>query len=257
MQDREKRLAPDSNEYRLPDHWLLRDESVWRLMHDAYVKRVVQLVVQSGARTVLEVGCGDGWNCAQLVNAGLEVTGVDLSTNAIEHARRMVPQGRFLCGDTRDRDFLGEFAHDFDAVILVEVIEHIPPADCIDAIRNITRYVKPGGAFVLTTPSTNCPNKNPQHYRHFDEKTLRELAKKAGGLIIKAIEGYGDALCNRRYWRLARWVDNRYYLIKPLRRWLQRRYSAACLDAPTSPDRSQGLVLLMQRELLPNGTPSG
>lgn len=59
-------------EYLLPDHWIRHhDLSSWRVMYDSYVGRVVQLVLDCGAKTVIEVGCGDGWNCGQLTNSGV------------------------------------------------------------------------------------------------------------------------------------------------------------------------------------------
>ena len=50
-----------------------------------------------------------------------------------------------------------------------------------------------------------------------DEQTLRKLIEEAGGLTVEGIEGYGDVVLEKRYYRIARLVNSKYYLIKPLR----------------------------------------
>ena len=101
--NREKhRLTAEDYSYVLPDHWIIPEETIWEIMRQAYARRVVELVKGSGARSVLEIGCGDGWNCGQFVEAGLEkIVGVDWSRNGIDHARRMVPKAKFYCGETK------------------------------------------------------------------------------------------------------------------------------------------------------------
>ena len=232
--------------YRLPDHWILHDQQqdgLFAQMHGAYVGRVVEVLSRSGVHTALEVGCGDGWNCARLAEAGIEAVGIDWSRNAIAYASLLVPGARFFCGDIRDPAFAAACPEPFDAGLMIEVIEHIPPRDCVAALRNVAGLIKPGGRLVLTTPSTNFPNKNNQHYRHFDEATLRQLIGEARGLTIDSIEGYGDVPAEQRYYRWARWVDNRYWLIKPARRWLQRKCAPHWLDTPLS--RCAGLIVAL------------
>jgi SAM-dependent methyltransferase len=232
--------------YALPYHWFLPKESIWTSIHDAYVSRVVDLVKQSGAKRVLEVGCGDGWNCGQLAQAGLEVAGIDWSTNGIEHARRLVPKGSFFCGDLTDSEFKAQFPEPFDAVILVEVLEHIPPEDCVSALRNMAACLKDGGTFVLTTPSVNFPNNNPRHFRHFTPRMLEELAEQSGELRLTRIEGYGDMKHLKFYQRLLPLVDNRLFSIKPLRRRLQNCVRQRAEN--TTVDRCCGLIAVMEKK---------
>ena len=231
--------------YLLPTTWLHREDTIWTIMHDMYVARVVELVKEAGARTAIEVGCGTGWNCAKLAEGGLEVVGVDWSDNGIEHARRLVPNAQFYCGDITDPVLMQEFRNAFDACIFVEVLEHIPPKKSVLALRNIIQLIQVGGRFVLTTPSINVPRSNPQHYRHFTQTSLRELIRAAGQLKIISIEGYGDASAAVRHYRRARWVRNRYWTIHPAVRWLQQRYKRRIRDR--SLDRCEGFIVSMVR----------
>ena len=243
-------LSADDYTYRLPDHWLLDEENAadhFPIMHGAYVARVVERVKQSGARSVIEVGCGDGWNCGKLVEAGFDVVGVDWSRNGIDYAARLVPKAQFYCGDLRSPEFIAKYPHPFDAAIFVEVIEHIPPEDCVNALRNITAALKNGGTLVLTTPSTNLLNNNPQHYRHFDEETLRALIHDAGDLVINSIEGYGDVRFEAQMYRKLRWFENRYYTIKPIKKHILNQYRAYCLDRPL--DRCAGFIVSIRKSV--------
>jgi len=231
--------------YLLPYHWFLPKDSIWTSIHDAYVSRVVDLVKESGAKRVLEVGCGDGWNCGQLAKAGLDVAGVDWSENGIAHARRLVSGGSFFCGDITDNEFKERFPEPFDAVIFVEVLEHIRPEECVSALRNIAECLKDGGRLVLTTPSVNFPNDNPRHFRHFTPQVLEDLAKETDVLKVKHIEGYGDMKHLRWFQRLLPLVDNRLYTIKPLRRRLQGFVRNRAENTSTA--RCCGLIAVMEK----------
>jgi SAM-dependent methyltransferase len=240
----EVQTDPELQGYRLPYHWFLPRESIWTTIHDACVASAVEAIVQGGARRVLEVGCGDGWNCGQLVKAGCEVTGVDWSTQGIEHCRRLVPEGSFYCGDVTDERFQAEFADPFDAAMMVEVIEHIHPDDCLEALRNVRRCLKSGGMLIITTPSTNFPNENPRHFRHFTAQILTELVESAGQMRVKQISGYGDVVHLKWYQRFLPLVDNRLFAIKPIRNRMQRFCARHARNSPL--DRCCGLVAMIE-----------
>ncbi len=238
-------FTADDYTYRFPDIWLLDEDCIWTIMHRAYIARVVDLVKDSGAKTVIDVGCGDGWSCGQMARAGLDTVGIDWSKNGIEHAKRLVPDARFLCCDVKDPEFTETFTDPFDAATFVEVIEHIPPDQCVEALRNVRDLVKRGGRIVLTTPSVNFPNDNDTHYRHFTKEILEDLIASAGDLKIESIEGYGDVEAENRHWARARWVHNRYYTIYPALKHLNQKYAPHCTDTPL--DRCHGFIVTMER----------
>ena len=66
----------------------------------------------------------------------------------------------------------------FDAVICVEVIEHVDK-DLL-FVENIHKVIKPGGWAYFTTPNGDyiknvLPNYNPDHKRHYEKKQLEQL----------------------------------------------------------------------------------
>ncbi|MFJ8802635.1 class I SAM-dependent methyltransferase [Streptomyces sp. NPDC102487] len=103
-----------------------------------------------GARTVLDIGCGDGTaaRTAAALLAGHRVVGVDWSQDALRRARTRVPytvRGELTGGGL---PFARESA---DAVLFSEVVEHLVDPD--GALDEIRRVLRPGGHLMLSTPN--------------------------------------------------------------------------------------------------------
>jgi 2-polyprenyl-3-methyl-5-hydroxy-6-metoxy-1,4-benzoquinol methylase len=99
---------------------------------------------------VLDVGCGNGALCGDLIAHGCDVVGIDLSMTGIEIARRAHPAGRFESLSASDGLLESLSEQPFDAVVSTEVVEHLYAPrlyarGCFEALR-------PGGRFVCTTP---------------------------------------------------------------------------------------------------------
>jgi 3' terminal RNA ribose 2'-O-methyltransferase Hen1 len=121
----------------------------------------VQSVLKaSGARRVLDLGCGPGALLERLFRDGYdEIVGVDISIRALEQAaRRLKLDGlpdaqrariKLLQSSLtyRDRRLAG-----YDAAALVEVVEHLDPARLAAAERNLFAAARPG-TVVVTTPN--------------------------------------------------------------------------------------------------------
>jgi 2-polyprenyl-3-methyl-5-hydroxy-6-metoxy-1,4-benzoquinol methylase len=84
--------------------------------------------------SVLEVGAGSGWFTARLREKGYNVKTADI-----------VPPADFV-GDINGWRRWGIPAGSFDAVVALEVIEHV---DCLAALRALCR---PGGLILLSSP---------------------------------------------------------------------------------------------------------
>jgi len=112
-----------------------------------HLLRLVNFDGYSG-RQVLEVGCGAGTDLVRFARGGAIVAGVDLSSSAIELARKNFEQQR-LSADLREAD--GEqlpFASDtFDLVYAHGVVQYTAhPQRLVDECR---RVLKPGGEAVF------------------------------------------------------------------------------------------------------------
>lgn len=129
-------------------------EYVFQPDHEPYTrsyltKPILQLCTKMQAKKVLDLGCGNGVMCGDLINAGYETTGCDPSESGIEEARRLVPKGNFhVLGVYDDPKQLGET--EFDLVVSAEVAEHLFSPRYLP--RFAKQVLKPAGYLIVTTP---------------------------------------------------------------------------------------------------------
>ena len=95
-----------------------------------------------GTGRALDIGCGSGKSASTLIDMGYEVSGTDVSSEAIGICReRFGPEG-FSEGSVLSLPFPDS---SFDYVVAVHVLEHIPDSDMPAAVAEILRVTRPGG----------------------------------------------------------------------------------------------------------------
>lgn len=161
-----------------------------------YLDFVVAQLRAAGAASILDVGCGDGNFTASIAGAGFNAYGIDLSRGGITKAAGRYPNIKFSVASAVD-DFRTIFpgVTGFDAVVSVEVIEHLYMPG--EFVRSASAALKPGGVVVVTTPYwgylknimmavTNrmdralTPLWDGGHIKHWSYATLCELFAKQG-----------------------------------------------------------------------------
>lgn len=152
-------------------------------------------------KKVLDIGCGVGTLDFYLASRGNKVVGVDISTRAINIARK---NAYFLGVSKNIRFHKLAFPQElprgkFDVVIISEVIEHIP--DDILSLERIWRLLKTGGILILTTPSIQAPlyklgllngfDRKVGHLRRYDidELTNNIRLKRFKIICVTRVEG--------------------------------------------------------------------
>jgi 2-polyprenyl-6-hydroxyphenyl methylase/3-demethylubiquinone-9 3-methyltransferase len=97
---------------------------------------------------VIDIGCGNGAATDVVRSLGYNIIGVEPSRDGVAHARESFPNLRVEAASAYDD--LQERFGDFDAVICLEVIEHLYSPALL--AQNIRRLLRPGGFAVLSTP---------------------------------------------------------------------------------------------------------
>lgn len=110
---------------------------------------VLAFLEESGARRVLDIGCGTGLLCRQLHAEGYDVVGCDISSKRIGAARAKAPRVQFetLSVDDDPARLGGAL---FDVATAVEVVEHLYTPRNLAAFAS--KVLRPGGYLLVTTP---------------------------------------------------------------------------------------------------------
>ena len=99
---------------------------------------------------MLDIGCGGGLVCEPMSRLGGKLTGIDASERNIGTARgHAVRMGLSINYQHMTAENLVDHGVQFDAVLALEVIEHVP--DIKRFLETCCELVKPGGALVLST----------------------------------------------------------------------------------------------------------
>jgi SAM-dependent methyltransferase len=153
-----------------------------------------------GCRNILDVGCGSGDNLRVLADlGGYELTGVDVSQEALARAQRLVPTARLLQLDA-EHEALPER---FDLVISIQVIEHL--LDDIAALRNMAR-MSAAYVFVSTMSGRMRPSEiGIGHVRNYSALELRRKLELVG-LEVADVYGWGFPFYSPFYRTVCEWL---------------------------------------------------
>lgn len=144
------------------------------------------------AQSVLEIGCGEGIGAGILANGRKAYLGIDDDVAAIDAARNPGPRHsprRPIWFSVEDA--LGveaQHAGAWSAAVALDVIEHIPAEHEAVFLANIARWLKPGGACVIGTPSKNAehlasPQSRAGHVNLYTPERLQALMAKHFRLV--------------------------------------------------------------------------
>ena len=105
-----------------------------------------------GGKRVLDLACGEGYGSALLARRASQVLGVDVSQQAIEHARRAYPRLANLEFKAGSCTAIPAPDASIDVAISFETLEHI--AEQEQFVAELARVLKPDGVLIIS-----CPNK--------------------------------------------------------------------------------------------------
>jgi len=141
-----------SNTWREPENVLYLLKTSVNPVRVGYARRKLfdDLHIDSAGKKALEVGCGGGILTEEIAQMGFETTGIDPSEHSLEIARNHAAlSGLDIKYDTGTGEALPYNDASFDVVFCCDVLEHV--RNLPKVISEISRVLKPGGAFVFDT----------------------------------------------------------------------------------------------------------
>ena len=132
------------------DRVFRRGTGVQWFWHHARFRRVAEALPER-VRSVLDLGCGPGTFLGSSGRRFESALGLDLAPGQIAYAREHYRREglEFRAEDVTKLDETERF----DAVVSIEVIEHLSASETSSFLRRIFGVLEPGGWVVLTTPN--------------------------------------------------------------------------------------------------------
>ena len=148
-----KRLVPFITQNTMPD------ENLAAFLHS-----------QTGIESAVEFGCGEGRNAIYMAKQGIKVTAYDLSSVAIENAKKIMADVgvhvNFVCKDVIKSNIMDKVDFVYDS----GMFHHLSPHRRITYLELVKKILKPDGYFGLTCFSwgTNCADEitDWEYYNH-------------------------------------------------------------------------------------------
>jgi 3' terminal RNA ribose 2'-O-methyltransferase Hen1 len=160
------------------------------------IKMVVEKLIELGAETVIDLGCGEGRLLKQLLSKKRfsKITGLDVSVRALERGserlrlarmpERQAQRIELLHGSLMYRDKRME---GYDAATVIEVIEHMDTVRLRSFERVLFEHAKPP-SIIVTTPNReynemfeNMPEgdlRHPDHRFEWTRKQFRDWSRR-------------------------------------------------------------------------------
>jgi 3' terminal RNA ribose 2'-O-methyltransferase Hen1 len=168
-------------------------------LNEQRLRAVHEAIKATGARRVLDLGCGEGKLLRRMAEDPLfaEIVGVDVSTRALNIAEERLRRTRHLDEPGRVKLLHGSLVYrdarlaGFDAAAAVEVIEHLDPPRLTAFERVVFEFARPA-TVVLTTPNAEYNVKFPglaagkfRHRDHRFEWTREQFRTWAEGVATR------------------------------------------------------------------------
>jgi SAM-dependent methyltransferase len=145
------------------------------------MRRITQALLgeRSGADRLLDAGCGTGGFMRWALDTGLcaGVCGIDVSSAAIELARRRVPEADLHVAPLWE---LPVESAAYDLVVLNDVLQHIPEDKVGPSCEELGRALADGGSLLVRTNGARDARRERHDWRRYDATTLSATLEASG-----------------------------------------------------------------------------
>jgi len=146
----------------------------------ARYKFAARIIGDNPKKNVLELGCSEGLETLSLAQVAAKTLAVDFDSKAIKWAKKNFsnPKLEYICDD-----FLGKKFGKFDAVVSIDVIEHIEEKKEQLFVSTIAQNLNDSGVSIVGTPNITAllyasEESKVGHINLYDSQRLKELFLK-------------------------------------------------------------------------------
>lgn len=159
----------------LNGHFNNKSELYLHLLHIATYEYAENFVKN---KTVLDFGCGSGYGTEMLSKNAAKVTGVDISQEAVDYAKKT-----FVSHNLEFKMISELTDQKFDIITSFQVIEHVP--NDVEYIKTLKKFLNPGGHLLISTPDKTHrlfsyiqKPWNIFHLKEYTSESLENLLRK-------------------------------------------------------------------------------
>jgi ubiquinone/menaquinone biosynthesis C-methylase UbiE len=157
------------------------------------IKNIADFFIQNlKGQKILDVGCGPGRDAKYFSEHGLDVIGIDLTSNFVKMASKNVPNAKFIQMDMRNLNFS---ENSFDGIWACASFLHIPKNEAKNTLLGFERVLKPNGfLYISVKQGTEEKFVKKEEYRgkikffaFYTEEEFKNLIKSCNFKILKVI----------------------------------------------------------------------
>lgn len=129
---------------------LLNDKDEYPVAgYAALLNEVYNMVRESSAKKILDVGFGTGIVAKKLYRDGYELYGVDASEQMVEAGKDFMPNAKLVMADYSLGLPLGLIQEKYDVIISVYAFHHLDHYEQEHLIHDMLRQLAPGGQIIV------------------------------------------------------------------------------------------------------------
>lgn len=152
-------------------------------------------LLKPGAK-ILDVGCGSGVPVAKyLIDKGYKVTGIDISSEQIKLAKKLVPQGEFIQMDMYNMNFP---ENSFDAIVAIDSLHHIQRDSHQFLLNKFSEILVNKGHLIISVPRLERDEvgyiyeKIEMYWSNYGEMSTLQMLHDAGFKLIHKEKRYSS-----------------------------------------------------------------
>jgi len=169
-------------------------------------KFAAKMIENNKHEHILELGCSDGFATVIFSQLGAKVTAIDFDEEAINFAQQNKYDSNieFHCDN-----FLGKRYGEYNAVVSLDVIEHIEQQNEAIFFQTVCDNLLPDGVLVLGTPNITSAlyaseRSNKSHINLYDHKRLSNLVSNYFNNIF--VFGMNDEIVHTGFLPMAHYL---------------------------------------------------